>query len=294
MSLQSKAVLLRCRISKWDGAVRDVAASKQFTKQNNMDENSGVFNKYLISKNALKPIDKAVNDIRNFHHKMTVPWSLEGVGLITNNLLLEYMQGMRQLKDAFDFAVRNFIDHYDVHVSDAKKRLGPRFIAAEFPSKYELQDKFSVEIAPLPIPSSDHMLIDLTNAGLDKTIVDKEVNKAVNKAMSRVWSTVTSRLTQLHDVLADTEHRVHKSHFDFLRDYIEKLQEFNLFEDENFDAFADFINTNVLAIPIDLVKHSPDVRLQVVAKLQEAITAAQPYTGGLSGQETQDDQRAAS
>jgi hypothetical protein len=292
MSIHSKAILLRCTISKWDGAIRDVSASKQFTVQHNMDENAGVFSKYLVSKSALKPIDHAATAIRRFHQRMTIPWSLDGVGLITNDKLLDYTQGMRALKDAFAVAVSNFLTHYDIHISDARKRLGDRFDLREFPTKYELASKFNIEMSPLPVPSSGHLLVDLSNTGMDAHSIDREVTQATEKAMARMWKSIHTRLSQLQAVLDDPEHRVHKSHFELLEDYVNKLEEFNLFDSQQFKSYISFIRINITGVPIDDIRHGVEVRQRVADKVREAISAAAQFTGEDDGyQEDKNDER---
>jgi hypothetical protein len=290
MTIHSKAILLRCTISKWDGAIRDTTASKQFMKANNMDENAGVFNKYLISKSALQPIDKAALDIRRFHQRMTIPWSLDGVGLITNDRLFEYTQGMRAYKDAFNTAVTNFLQHYDIHISDAQRRLGNRFVRSEFPTKHELACKFEVDVHPLPVPSSGHILVDLTEAGMDPAVIDKEVERATDKAMQRMWTAIHVRLSHLCEVLDDPERRVHKSHFDALGEYVDKLEEFNLFESEQFKQFISFIRINILNIPLDDVRHDHAVRSDVANRVREAVSASSQFTGDSDGHSQEDEQ----
>lgn len=291
MSIHSKALLLRCSINKWDGAIRDVSASKQFTKQHNMDENAGIFSKYLVSKSALRPIEHAATQIRRFHQRMTIPWSLDGVGLITNDKLLDYTQGMRAHKEAFTNAVNNFLTHYEIHVNDARLRLGDRFDLAEFPSHRELRSKFNVDIRPLPVPSSGHILVDLANSGIDPSTIDREVEAATNKAMTRMWNAIHARLSQLCEVLDDPDHRVHKSHFELLSEYIDKLEEFNLFNSEQFKQFIGFIRLHITSVPIDEIRHDLAVRQRVANHLREAISASAQFTGEDDGNpETQDNQ----
>lgn len=291
MSIHSKALLLRCSINKWDGAIRDVSASKQFTKQHNMDENAGIFSKYLVSKSALRPIEHAATQIRRFHNRMTIPWSLDGVGLITNDKLLEYTQGMRVLKSGFNEAVQNFLIHYEIHISDARVRLGDRFELAEFPSQGQLRGKFGVDVHPLPVPSSGHVLVDLTEAGMDAGAIDREVENATNKAMTRMWNSISARLSQLSEVLDDPEHRVHKSHFELLKDYVDKLEEFNLFNSEQFKQFISFIRVKVLGVPIDDIRHDTAVRQQVANHVREAISASAQFTGEDDGNTENQDQQ---
>ena len=291
MSIHSKALLLRCSINKWDGAIRDVSASKQFMKQHNMDENAGMFSKYLVSKSALRPIEHAATQIRRFHNRMTIPWSLDGVGLITNDKLFDYTQGMRLHKEAFNAAVSNFLTHYEIHVNDARLRLGDRFELAEFPSKGQLQHKFAVDVHPLPVPSSGHILVDLADSGMDASAIDREVESATNKAMTRMWNSIHVRLTQLCEVLDDPEHRLHKSHFELLKDYVDKLEEFNLFDSQQFKQFIAFIRTSILGVPIDDIRHDLGVRQTGANHVREAISASAQFTGEDDGnKEVQDNQ----
>jgi len=294
MSIHSKALLLRCCVSKWDGAIRDVSASRQFTKQHNMDENAGMFSKYLVSKSALQPINYAVTQLRQFHNRMTIPWSLDGVGLITNDKLFDYMQGMRLHKEAFTFAVNNFLTHYDIHVNDARLRLGDRFNLSEFPTRGELEGKFKIDVHPLPIPSSGHILVDLAGSGMDASAIDREVESATNKAMTRMWDSIHSRLTQLCAVLDDPEHRLHRTHFELLKDYVDKLEEFNLFDSAQFKQFIAFIRVSILGVPIDEIRHNLEARQAVANHVREAISASAQFTGEDNGNtENQDNERAA-
>lgn len=284
MSLQAKAILLACHISKWDGTVRDATASKQFMVQNNMATNAGVFNKYLIAKESLKPIEQATSKVRQFHHKMTVPWSLEGVGLITNDRILAYTEGIRPLKDAFYEAVQNFVLHYEIYISDARKRLGNRFDITEFPSKQDLLNKFHVDIHPLPVPSSDHLIHDLTGSGLDASDIDKAVEDATAKAMQRLWTSLHARLHMLQQTLSDPERRVFKSHFEMLEEHVNKIEEFNLFNNDTFKNFITFVRNQILSPSLNDIKFAPEVRSRVLDNINQAIAAAQPFIGTNYGQ----------
>lgn len=289
MSIHNRAVLLRCTVNKWDGAIRDVSASRQFMAQHNMDKDSGVFSKYLVSKSALKPIEQAVAQVRRFHQSMTIPWSLDGVGLITNDRLLDYTRGMREHKEAFSNAVNHFLMHYDIHISNARKRLGDRFDLSEFPTIENLRSRFGIDIQPLPVPSSGHILIDLTSAGIDKSEIDREVERATNKAMERMWVSIYTRLDQIREVLDDPKHRVHKSHFDLLGDFVNKLEDFNMFNSQQFKDFVAFVRLRILGVPLEEVKHDPLVRKEVADRVREAMSAAQQFTGEEDGStQTQD------
>lgn len=278
-TIHKKALLVQCRIRKWDGAVRDGVASTELKKRNGMHNDSGVFTKFLLSKSVLKPIEDLAIRIRRFHNSMTIPYSLEGVGVLPTAKLFAYRQGMTKHKESYEQAVQTLIDHYDFHVSDSKLRLGSRYDPAEFPTADELRSHFSVDTVLMPIPSSDHLLIDLTESGYDKADVDKAVEQAVDKANQRLWSALHNRLCEIKPILDDPARRYMASHRDKLGEFIDKINEFNFADSDNVKAIVSFIRDKIVIHDLDAVRHDPKIRSYVAAKVSEAIATCKPYIG---------------
>jgi hypothetical protein len=283
MSLVQQAILMRCTISQWDATVRDNDALKSFLTQEQMAADAGTLNKHLIAKSALKGISDAAKKIRDYHRKLTMPWNLDGVGLLMNDKILDYMTGMRPLKEAFEETVDQFINHYEIYTSDSKLRLGHRYNALEFPSLSQLKLKFGVDISPLPIPQSGHILTDLTDTGIDASEVDKAVKAAENKALMRLWQQVYVRLKLLHERLSDTESRFKATTIEKLEEFITKLQDFNIYQSSELEAFVQFIRIHITNQEASEIRKFPEVRTALLNHLEQAITACKPYIGDIHG-----------
>lgn len=290
MSLQNKAILIKCSIGMWSGQIRDNGALINFLEQHKMASDAGSLNKHLVSKASLRVITDAVNDIRTFHRNMTAPWDLEGVGLITSDRLLKYMDGMRPRKEAFDVAVSSFLNHYDIYKSDARIRLGDRFMEEEFPSTAYLKTRFYVDISPMPIPSSSHILVDLAGAGLDKYDVDKAVREAEAKATQRLWSSILSRMLSLKQSLETESRRFKATTLEALDDHVDKLRDFNFYKNEEIESFLNYVETNITCHSAEEIRKFDDVHKHVVKSLDAAIVACKPYAGDANGEkETADE-----
>lgn len=278
MSIQTKALLMKCTIGVWSGTIKDNKALKEYLTQHKMSDDAGSMNKHLIAKSALKSITNEVSAIREFHRNMTMPWNLDGVGLLLNERLLEYMSGMRELKQSFEVAVQNFLTHYDVYISDARLRLGDRFQQNEFPPKEYLATRFYVDVSPLPIPTSEHLLTDLTDSGLDKSMIDKAVEDAQNKAMQRMWQTLYARLQHFSTALEEDK-TFKRTTIEKLDEHVNRLREFNFYADKKFESLMKFIEINITSNNADDIRKNKDVRNAIQKTLAEALIACKPYIG---------------
>jgi len=283
MSIATHAILMRCTISQWDATIRDNGALTAFLAQQQMTSDAGTLNKHLIAKSALKGISDDAKKIRDFHRKLTAPWNLDGVGLLMSDKILDYTTGMRPLKEAFEASVTQFLNHYDVYRSDSRLRLGARYNETEFPSIEQLKEKFGVELSPLPIPSSGHILVDLKDTGIDPLEVDKAVKAAENKALTRLWQQVYVRLKLIHDRLADTESRFKSTTIEKLDEFIEKLEDFNIYQSEDLTSFVQYIRIHITNQDAAEIRKFPEVRAALLNHLEQAITACRPYIGDTHG-----------
>lgn len=288
MSIQTKALLMKCTIGTWDGTIKDNKALKDYLAQHKMSDDAGSMTKHLIAKSALKAITDEVNTIRNYHRSMTMPWNLDGVGLLLNERLLDYMAGIRELKQSFDVAVQNFLTHYDVYISDARLRLGDCFQQNEFPSKEYLATRFYVDISPLPIPTSEHLLTDLTDSGLDKSMIDKAVEDAQDKAMQRMWVSLYTRLRHFSNALEEGK-TFKRTTIEKLDEHVNRLREFNFYADKKFESFMKFIEINITSNNADDIRKNKDVRSAVQKALAEALIACKPYIGEQNGYEVEEE-----
>lgn len=279
MSITDQAILMKCTISQWNATIRDKKALKDFLTQEKMADDAGTLEKHLIAKTSLKSISDAAKNIRDMHRKMTMPWDLDGVGLLMNDKIFAYTKAMRELTSAFDEATTNFLKHYDVYISDSKLRLGNRFSADEFPNIGELQYRFNVSIRPLPIPQSGHILADLSESGIDTAVIDKAVKEAENKALQRLWQQVYLRLKYLKERLSDPESRFKSTTIEKLDDFIDKLEDFNIYESEELRSFVGFIRVHITNQDPREIRQFPETRNALLKHLDDALIACKPFIG---------------
>lgn len=218
--LNHKAMLMTLSISQWTARKHDKHASSEIEK-NHGAKNAGRFNKLLVDADALKPIASAANALRDYHNKNTLPWTDDGRRLLPSKLFMQYTQDMRQLKDAFNTRVREFVDGYPALVQAARQRLGTLYDPRDYPDVSKITSKFYVSIDPEPVPSANDFRVDVGE--IEMARVRHELEQAVRsrqeKAVHDLFARIRDVVGTMHERLSD-----HKAVFrDSLVDNVKNL-----------------------------------------------------------------------
>lgn len=272
--IHSRAVLVKLKISQWDGFKRDERVSSDVDHRYRTMGDAGKYNKRLFTADVLRPIHKAANRIRTKHVELTLPWAYDGVSLLTNRMFLEYTSMIREEKAAFESAVRSFVNNYDEHKRRMEKRLGELYSPLDYPPASHLEKKFDVSIQFFPVPQSGHFVVDLEQEIVDsmRTELDDELVATRATAVDAIKNRLISVLTNMCDRLRDPEKVFRDSTIEMIGTTLAAVPDLNVFEDPEVTNAAQRIQNEVLRYNPQKLRVDVDARRSVVAAADSIIT----------------------
>jgi len=232
--MQRKAILVKLKIKQYDGFKKDTRVADDVDERYHTSGSAGNYNKRLFDKATLKPIQRIANKLRADHNKLTIPYTYEGVGILTKDIYFEYTEMVRTHTDSFDTAVENFIQQYPIYVANRRTQLGDLFDPDDYPSAEEMRAKFNITTKVAPVPSENHFdndFADEANEEIRESFM-AEMKDTQHEAIDALYKRVRVVLQHLYDKLQDPETIFRNSTVDNMHGIIELLPKLNIFDDD--------------------------------------------------------------
>lgn len=266
MSLHDKSVLVKLTVRSWDGFKKDKRVSERVDEEFKTDGNAGNYNKRLLGKGIMAPIQRAGSAIRQEHARLTMPWCYDGVSLLPSKLFMEYTQKMRELKDAYYVQVDNLVQQYPIHKANQAVALGELFRPDDYPANDDLRHRFSVDYQFFPVPQTDHFVVDLAQAEKDalSQALKQELQDAQSNALRSVYDRVFDILGHMHERLSDPSNIFRDSLVDNVWQMVEVLPGLNVFNDPLLDEVVKRAKAELLIADAADLRTDQDLR-EVVA-----------------------------
>ena len=195
VKLSERAMLVSLHVKSWGGRAIDREVTEEVSENHNADlRDSGVYNKQLLSKKALKRVLSKVALTRQTHYTLSLPWD-DGSRILAANGYLHYTKCMRDNRLAIEEAAKSLAEQMPEWVSEAKSRLGSMFNAADYPSPEEVRAKYAVDVEIKPIPEAGDFRTKLSDASVKAVTKDIEartkrrIELAINNVFERIVST---------------------------------------------------------------------------------------------------------
>jgi hypothetical protein len=263
MSIESTCILVKLKISFWDGFKKDKEASNKVDQVFLTEGKVGNYNKRLFAKNVFKPIREVLTTVRNEHHRMTMPWCYNGVYILPNELFFPYTETMRTCKDRLDAVVDNFILQYPVYVAAQRTKLGELFKGEDYPDPSFLRDKYKIEFNFFPVPQSEHFILDSQKdlqEQLKKTLYDTQ-----KSALTNLYNKILELVERLHDRLNDPESVLRESLLENLDALVSVLPGLNVFDDDVLNKVYTQLREKVLMYDTQELRNDMTKRREIVA-----------------------------
>lgn len=228
IGLDTKALIVHLCISMWTNRKHDKTVSKEVEESKDAEKDAGRYNKVLVSKEALKDVQKCVSAIRNFHYDNSLRWSDNGERLLPAANYFTYVNQLNTLRAEFDEAVRVFLFHYDSYVQEARIRLGKMFNISDYPSRSEIEQKFRISPVFMPVPSTDFRVgLNSNEAEKLKKAAEFEINERLKDVMDEVWKRVKDQLVSMQK-LSDKDSYFKNAMFTNLEELVNVLPRLNV------------------------------------------------------------------
>lgn len=240
MDIRKFASLVVLQTSRWNAKVKDRKASSDAAIANEANANAFETRKnLLVGVDAkLKRIHKSIDDARQTHYDMTLPWSAKGMEeqgrrtgarMLVNTLFFDYTKAMAQAKADMDAAVDDFVPDYPALIELARKQLGKRFDIREYPNASSIRGHFALSFDFQPVPRGDDFkgLPKQQLAALADKINEKAAQQMEN-AMQDVWARLYKAVTHMHDRLSVPDRSFHDTMVVNMRELTGLLKHLNV------------------------------------------------------------------
>lgn len=273
--LNEKALIVNLSISQWTGKKNDKKVTQEINDLHATKNDTGHFNKLLVKKESLAPIQKIMTKIRTFHYFNSLPWSNNNERLIPSSIYLEYVKEIGKLQKEYEEECNKFLNSYETLIEEAKDRLKEMFNFSDYPSKLELTDKFGMHTAFFPVPSTDfRVVLDEEEIAKLKSSVEIEIQERLNIAAKDNWKRIKESLNNLKNGLNNkTEGKgsgFRDSLFTNLEEIVNTIPKLNITDDNNITEVIKEISEIAKIDPNDARKNT-SVKVDTIQKVDDVM-----------------------
>lgn len=283
MDIRNFATLVTLNTARWHAKVKDRQAAKSAASVNDADEGAFEVRKRLLAgaDSMLKAIHKAIDEARAAHYEMTLPWtttSMQDVGrrtggrLLPNTLFVEYTTVMAQKKQQMQDALAKFIPAYPQLVEEAKKKLGKRFDAREYPNASSIASHFDLSFDFQPIPKGDDFK-GLPQAQLDALAAKVNDNTRImaENAMQDAWCRMYEVVARMAERLSSPDKLFHNTLVQNVRDTARLMAHLNVTQDPKVESLRKKVEKYLCQHDPKVLRENATIRMQVAAHAQSII-----------------------
>lgn len=269
MNISDKAMLVSLSIRQWTARKYDRKITEE-VNHTHQAKDAGRFNKLLIEKKRLSPIQSASNAIRIFHYANTLAWADEGDRLLPVANFFDYSQKINALKDEFEKAVNDFIGDYDLIVKEAQNNLNGLFNPLDYPR--DIRDRFGISFSFMPVPDSKDFRVNLSEEVLQemRANMNDEVNCRLANATDSLRHKIREQLVYMRDRLSDPNCIFRDSLFGNVEALVDLAPKLNVAS----DAKVEMLTQGMREVLVDpqAVRENMLLRANLVQKLNDLLT----------------------
>lgn len=281
MNLNDRALLVQLSLSQWTARKFDKRVTRDVASSHGTTIDVGRYNKILLPMNdLLDRVHKKSTHIRTKFYDNTLPWGLAGTMMLPTSNYLNFMTEFRKEKNEWFSLVSDFRDEYPQLVLDAKRLLIGLYDANDYPKPDDIGNKFDLDIAVFPVPSSDFR-VSIASEELSRIQqdVERRVADAQSKAMIEVWQRIYDKVKHMAEKLADPKSIFRDSMVENIREQCDLLSRLNFMDDPNLETLRQEVETTLLKHP-DALRNDPDLRRDTAAEAKAIMDKMSVFMGG--------------
>src|SRR5262245_6747141 len=283
MDIRNFATLVTLNTARWHAKVKDRQAAKDAATANDADEGAFETRKKLLvgADGLLKAIHKAIDEARAAHYEMTLPWTTTsrqdtsrrtGGRLLPNTLFVEYTTVMAEKKQQMLSALNAFEPEYPNLVEAAKKKLGKRFDAREYPNVSSIRSHFDLSFDFQPIPKGDDFK-GLPQVQLDALArkINANTRTQAENAMQDVWKRLHEVVARMAERLSSPDKLFHNTLVQNVRDTARLLAHLNVTNDPKVEALRKKVEKHLCEHDPKVLRENATIRTTVAAHAQSIV-----------------------
>ena len=286
MPIQDAGLLITLTLKQWQARKLDKKISLEVCQTKGAKADSGNFHKVLIGKQHLQPITQLVNKIRNYHYSNTLAWSHKGVDFLPSKHYLTYMDNMGTLKDKFEFTCDEFVKKYPHLLTEASVDLNNMHDSDDYPSPEVVRERFFMDIAATPVPSSGDFRVDIGTKELKKLKdkLDVSLKGAEHAAALDLYSRFYTSLAKVVVTLADP-YKIFRNTLIFnVEDISTKIKTMDISNNPVLQTLASEAHGLCKSIIIDNLREDPDSRISANREFKKLLTQVEKAYENFEGQ----------
>jgi hypothetical protein len=269
--LQNKAMLANLTIRAWTARKLDRSVSRE-VEQTHGAKDAGNFNKLLIDKAVLLPIQQHGGRVRDYHYKMTLAWGDNGDRLLPSAMYMEYVTQLRTFRAEADKLADTFTADYPNQVQQARVNLGTLYNPNDYPPVSGIRARFGVDISFLPVPDAADFRVEV---GADAVAEIREsITAAVNarqaEALKECWARLKDVVSKIEVKMLETKPIFRDSLIENAAELVVLLPKLNITNDAKLNAACAFVMDNLVVEPKAL-RNDAKLRFHTATMAQQAL-----------------------
>lgn len=297
-TLAARAVVVSLHIAQWSGRRLDRQITDEVIREHDAAADAGRFNKLLLPKDALAPIQTIVSATRTEFLKRTLPWLDNGQRIMNAAALLENDRWLSGQRRKFDAAVDEFVAAYPKLVQDAPSRMSGLFKDSDYPAVDTLRSRYAMELRKLPVPTPDDFRVAMSDsqAAVIRADIERQVQEGAAAAVRDVYrrvADVTGRMAERlagykpaimgkvngrKRVVEEAQNTFRDSLVENVRDLIGVLPSLNITGDPQLTAMVDRLRP-LVAWDAKELRENDAVREDVASKAQQILDQVSEFLG---------------
>jgi hypothetical protein len=255
-----KYLLVSFRTSKWSARKFDAKATEEVATNHNATGDIGRFNKLLLNKSDINPVNAAFAAARRQHDGLTLPWDDDGDRLLPSARLMDYRAKMQPHLAEVDLRVAHLLSRYQDLIDARRVELNGLFDPADYPSEQQMREKFAHKIEIKPVPASEAIRFGDPNIERDlREQYEEMLKERVEDAQKEVWYRLIDPIKRMVDVLS-RDGRVYESTHKAILDIARLVPQYNINGDPKLDKAASDIYALMSKVNVDILRDSEAIR----------------------------------
>ena len=264
--LTSKAMLVSLQIKVPSTTKKDKQATLEVTASHHAKAEAARVNKDLYIKEAIEGFSRAAREARSDFYDNTLQWRSPQRILLSDNYE-KLSQLLEKSEERFWKEAEKFIANHDDQITEARKMLGSLFREEDYLGTDELSDKFSFDVAFVPLSDEEDWRVDLGGAEEQvKERIRRQLEASYQAAAREPWDRLKEVLDAMVLRLSDPDKRFASTLVSNISDLCEVLPGLNIGNDPKLDEMIAKVRSQVAERTPEELRKDKKVRKQTAEK----------------------------
>lgn len=254
----------------------DKQATAEVTASHAAAADAGRFNKQIVDKAALEPMQKIASAARMYLYNHTLPWSDNGDRALSSANYFIVMQELSTYQHEFNQAVDEFVAEYNQHRERARLKLNSLFNPNDYPHVDEVRAKFGFSFGVMPLPTAGDFRVAMAAAEADEVRqhISAELELRTKTMMDTVWEELASTVSHLRDRLQSSG-KLYESTLTNLEDLLRRLPGLNITGDAGLEQMRKAIASTMQGLTMADIKKDEQLRKAVAEQADDILRQMQ-------------------